>query len=422
MGVDKTVVEDVQWDSQAQHLVIHVRPVKAARGRCGTCNRRCPQYDVGRGRRRWRSLDFGTGMVFLEADAPRVTCRGHGVVVASVPWARRDAGHTYAFDQTVAYLVTHTSKSAVCDLLRVAWRTVGSIVTRVVADLDTVTDRLDGLRRIGIDEISYKRGHRYLVVVVDHDTRKLVWAAPGRDKATVAAFFTALGPERCKLITHVSADGAAFIADVVGDYCPKAVRCADPFHVVSWATDALDVVRRRIWNEARTAARKEPKLGRGRPAKDAPPRPATEQARELKGARYSLWKNPEDLSEKQQLKLDWIAKISPKLHRAYLLKEGLRLIFQMTHAEAKIALQKWLIWARRCQIPAFIDLAAKITRHRDSILAAIEHDLSNALIESTNTKLRLLTRMAFGYKKPEALIALAMLSLGGPKPALPGRK
>lgn len=367
-------------------------------------------------------MDFGTGMVFLEADAPRVTCRDHGVVVAAVPWARSGAGHTYAFDQTAAYLVTHTSKSTVCELLRVAWRTVGSIITRVVADLDAATDRLDGLSRIGIDEVSYKRGHRYLVVVVDHDTRRLVWAAPGRDKATVAAFFTTLGPDRCQRITHVSADGAAFIADVVGDFCPKAVRCADPFHVVSWATDALDVVRRQIWNEARNAARKEPKLGRGRPSKDAPPRPATEQARELKGARYSLWKNPENLTERQTLKLDWIAKTSPMLHRAYLLKEGLRLIFQMPLQDARTALHKWLTWARRCQIRAFIDLAAKITRHRASILAAIEHDLSNALIESTNTKLRLLTRMAFGYKKPEALIALAMLSLGGPKPALPGRE
>jgi transposase len=95
----------------------------------------------------------------------------------------------------------------------------------------------------------------------------------------------------------------------------------------------------------------------------------------------------------------------------------------MTHHEhAVAALQRWLVWARRCQIPAFIELAAKITRHRDSILAAIEHNLSNALIESTNTKQRLLTRMAFGYKNPEALISLAMLSLGSPRPALPGRK
>jgi hypothetical protein len=126
----------------------------------------------------------------------------------------------------------------VVELVGVAWRTVGSIIARVFADLDATSDRLDGLRRIGIDEISYKRGQRYLIVAVDHDRRALVWAAPGRDRATVAAFFDELGPDRCKLITHASADGAAFNADVVADKCLNAVQCADPLHIVSWATDA----------------------------------------------------------------------------------------------------------------------------------------------------------------------------------------
>src|SRR5664280_909814 len=109
-----------------------------------------------KGRRRWRTLDLGLIRAFLEADAPRVRCPEHGVIAAQVPWARHGAGHTYAFDDTAAWLVTHCSKSAVRDLLRIAWRTVGSIVTRVVADAEATTDRFANLRRIGIDEISYK--------------------------------------------------------------------------------------------------------------------------------------------------------------------------------------------------------------------------------------------------------------------------
>jgi transposase len=146
-------------------------------------------------------LDAGTTKVFIEADAPRVQCRAHGVVVAAVPWARHDAGHTHDFDAMAAWLAVRTSKSAVCALLRIAWRTVGSIVTRVGADVDAGVDRLEGLRRIGIDEISYKRGHRYLVVVIDHDTGHLVWAHPGRDTATVHAFFDELGPDRARALT-----------------------------------------------------------------------------------------------------------------------------------------------------------------------------------------------------------------------------
>jgi transposase len=358
----------------------------------------------------------------LEADAPRVVCRQHGVVVASVPWARHDAGHTYAFDQTVAWLATQASKSTVTQLLRIAWRTVGSIITRVWADVDAEHDRLAGLRRIGIDEISYKKGHKYLMVVVDHDQRRLVWAAPGRTSATVREFFDLLGEQRCAQITHVSADGADFIDSIVAQTCPNAVRVADPFHVVKWATEALDEVRRGAWNDARALARSEPERGRGRPRADAPPRPGSERAKALKGARYSLWKNPQNLTDNQRIKLAWIAATDPKLYRAYLLKEGLRLIFTMPHAAAVEALDRWISWARRCRIPAFVKLQKSIVKHKARILAAIEHNLSNGLIESTNTKIRLLTRMAFGFKSPEALIALALLTLGGHKPVLPSRR
>lgn len=422
LGVEKTVVEDIHFDEEQGLLVAHVRPTARQRGRCGICGRRCPRFDGGHRRRRWRTLDLGTTKAVLEADAPRVTCRQHGVVVAAVPWARHDAGHTRCFDDQAAWLATKTSKTAVTQLMRVAWRTVGSIISRVWDDADAGVDRLVGLRRIGIDEISYKKGHKYLVVVVDHDARRLVWAAPGRTRDTVRSFFDLLGEHGCRQITHVSADGADFIDTVVADCCPNAIRVADPYHVVSWATDALDEVRRQAWNDARALARKEPKRRRGRPAKDAPDRPVTERAKALKGARYALWKNPEDLTENQATQLKWIADTDPRLHRAYLLKEALRVIFTMDHQQAAVAIDQWVAWARRCRIPAFVKLQKRIVKHKDRILASIKHALSNGLIESTNTKIRVLTRVAFGFHSAEALIALAMLTLGGHCPNLPGRK
>jgi transposase len=340
--------------------------------------------------------------------------------VAAVPWARHAAGHTYAFDEQVAWLATQCSKTAVTQLMRIAWRTVGTIITRVWADVEAVHDRFAGLRRIGIDEIAYKRGHKYLTVVVDHDSGRLVWAAPGREKATLARFFDALGGQRCARITHVSADSADWISAVVTGRCPNAVRCADPFHIVKWATEALDDIRRQAWNTARRrpAGHVDPiRWSRRRLRPDA-----TGDARALKHARYALWKNPENLTSRQQAKLAWIAKTNPTLHRAYLLKEGLRLVFQLEHHEAVAALEAWISWARRSRIPAFIDLQRRIVKHKTSILAAIEHGMSNGRIESVNTKIRLLTRVAFGFKSADALIALAMLNLGGHRPTLPGRQ
>ena len=409
LGVERSTVERVEFDVEEGLVVAHVRPVRGERGRCGVCRRRCPGYDRGQGRRRWRALDLGTVRAVLEADAPRVRCSEHGPTVAAVPWARHGAGHTYGFDDTVAWLAVQCSKTAVCELLRVAWRTVGAIVARVWADAERRHDRFDGLRRIGIDEISYKRGHRYLTVVVDHDSGRLVWAAPGRDKATLRRFFDALGEGRSAQISQVSADAADWIADVVAERCPTAVRCADPFHVVKWATEALDEERRRAWNSARGAVNRR-RAGR-----------ASGPARQLKHARYALWKNPEDLTDHQRDKLAWIAKTDPRVYRAYLLKEGLRHVFAVKGEDGKQALDRWVSWARRCRLPAFVELQRRIVKHRAAIDAALEHGLSQGLIESTNTKIRLLTRLAFGFRSPEALIALAMLALGGHRPALPGR-
>lgn len=414
-GVENTVVEQVSVErpaGMAVTIVASVRPKWGVRGLCGMCRRRCPVYDRGCGRRRWRALDLGTVRAVLEADAPRVRCVEHGVVVAHVPWARHGAGHTRDFDDVAAWLVVRCSRAAVARLLRVAWRTMGSIVARVAADAVAAAggDRLSGLGRIGIDEISYKRGHRYLTVVVDHDTGRLVWAMPGRDRATLARFFAELGADRAAALTHVSADGAGWIADVVAVAAPQAVRCIDPFHVVAWAMEALDEERRLAWNQARAGQVRRPRKG------------ATGPAREIAGARWALWKNPDHLTTNQTAKLAWIAKNNGRLYRAYLLKEGLRYVFQVKGAPGRDALDRWLSWARRCRIPAFVTLSRRIVKHRTAIEATLAHGLSNGLIESTNTKIRLLTRIAFGFARPESLIALALLALGGHCPPLPGRE
>ncbi len=404
LGVDRaTVIEEIDFDEESETVVAHVRPRRSTKRRCGRCAVRAPLYDQGRGRRRWRALDLGTLRCHLEADSPRVRCPIHGITVAQVPWARHDAGHTKDFDDQVAWLVTHTSKSAVQALLRVAWRTVGSIVERVVADGVAQHDPFEGLVRIGIDEISYKKGHRYLTICVDHDSGRLIWAGVGRNKATLVQFFDLLGKERCQAIRLVSADAAEWIGHTVAKRCPAATLCIDPFHVVQWTTNALDDVRAQVWHRAR----KNGLFG---------------HAKELKGARYALWKNPENLTERQKEKLAWIATLNGPLYMAYLMKEQLRLIIATKGEASLVMLDAWLEWVRKSELPAFVEVGRKIANNLEGIKAALTHNLSNGLIESTNTKLRVLHRMAFGFKKPEHLIALAMLDRGGYCPPLPGRR
>ncbi len=402
LGVERTVVEEVEYDDQEDAVILSVRPRWRQRDRCGICGLRSPQYDRGEGRRRWRALDLGTGKAFVEAEAPRVKCPEHGVVVASVPWARHASRFTRYFEDTAAWLAKQCSKLAVSALVRVTWRSVGRIVTRVTEEARGQEDHLAGLRRIGIDEVSYRKGHKYLTVVVDHGSGRLLWAAPGHDSATLNKFFDLLGKERCAAIELVSADAATWIGNVVRDRCPKAKLCLDPFHVVSWASDALDKVRRSVWNEARASGNKA-------------------EAKELKGARFVLWKGAEKLTERQEAKLSEIAAVNRPLYRAYLLKEQLRQVFREGGRAGKKLLDKWLAWACRSRLEPFVKLSRSIRKRRADVYAALRHGLSNGRVESGNTKIRLIIRRAFGFHSAEAVVALAMLCLGGLCPPLPGR-
>jgi len=157
LGVEHTVIESVELEPDGRGgevLVAVVRPKAGVARQCSRCRRRCAGYDTSPTARRWRGLDLGSTQVFLQAGTRWVSCPEHGVVVAAVPWARPGSRFTTAFEDTCAWLVCHAALSVIAVLLRVAWRSVSAIVARVVADRAARTDRLAGLRRIGIDEIS----------------------------------------------------------------------------------------------------------------------------------------------------------------------------------------------------------------------------------------------------------------------------
>ena len=370
MGLAGAVVERVELEGETNTLVVSVRVGWQDRDRCGICRRRAPGFDLGRGRRRWRALDLGSTVTWLEAESPRVSCPEHGVVVTWVPWARHGSRFTRAFEDQAAWLTAHAAQNTVAALVRISWRSVAAIVTRVVGSQEGGRDLFAHLERIGIDEISYRKGQKYITVVVDHDSGRLIWAAPGRDEATLHRFFDAVGEQRSKRLRRVSRDGGSWIVNVLDQRCPQAIQCTDPFHVVKWATDALDEVRRAVWNQARHTGE-------------------VEVAQQLKGARWALWHNPENLTQRQQATLVEIERTNQPLFRAYLLKEELRYVFQLSARRGLPRLDRWIQWARRSRLAPFVKLARTITEYRASIAAA--------------------------------LIALAKLSLGGLCPALPGR-
>lgn len=404
LGVECAVVEDLRWVAgPVQSLQVCVGLTKREARRCSECGRRCSTYDHGEGLRKWRTVDVGLSPAYVVTETVRVRCPEHGVAVERVPWARRGSRFTRVFEDRVAWFAVRTDKSTLSASLNIAWRTVGRILERVAKSMKGVRDPLDGVTRIGIDEVSYRKGHRYLTIVVDHDTGRLLWATPGKDEAALRGFFDELGPQRSARIRFVSTDAGAAFRNVVRERCPNAKLCLDPFHIVQWATRALDAVRRSVWNQLRRTGQKK-------------------RAMALKGARWALWKNYDDLNSAQHATLANIERDNQPLFRAYLLKEELRSVFHEPDPElAKRTLDDWLKWASRSRLRPFVKLARSIRYHRVAIDDVIDHGLSNARLEAAATKLRLLTRLAFGFHSHEPLVALAMLRLGGLCPSLPMR-
>ena len=254
LKIDKIVIEDMYFEyiKNSEDLVVRVRPVKRELSRCPTCAKVCIKYDRASKIKRWRSLDFGSTQVYLEAYAPRVKCREHGIVTARVPWARHGSEFTKDFETAVTWLTLHATAQDVSEFFRIDWHTVGSISKRVQTSLEeTQPNQLDNLEEIGIDETSYKKGHKYMTVVINHKTGALIWAKKGHGKEVLTSFFEDLTIEQCEKIKLVSADGAKWIADCVEEFCPNAQRCIDPFHVVMWTTECLDKVRKSAIKEAK---------------------------------------------------------------------------------------------------------------------------------------------------------------------------
>ena len=403
LNVKNIVVESHDFYSDKDgvvHLRIKARPSAWHRDDCPFCGRRCPGYDRPvKNRKVWRGLDFGGILVEIEADTHRIHCPEHGVVTAAVPWAYPGSSFTRDFDLTVTWLAEYLSRSAVANCMRIDWQTVGSYISRSLHDPEPErAKRLDGLVNIGIDETSYRKGHKYITVVVNHNTNTVVWVGNG--------------------------DGARWITECVNKFTPDCERCVDPFHVIEWAMEALDAVRKERWHAAHEKAMKlvnDHPQKRGKPRADdrnaAMVHDARKAASEIKGAVYSLGKVPEHLTENQKIRLNIIQANDPQLFRAYRLKESLRLLLKSTDVDqAEEDLKHWLFWASHSRIPAFKELYKKIRRHKGHILNTIRLGLSNARIEATNNKIKLIIRKTYGFRNIQNMMDMVCSNIRVPLP------
>src|SRR4051794_9325569 len=382
-------VIDVSFTVEGVIVSVRLRRRRRVCSRCGQTGRLAIH---GRRVKRWRHLDLGASRCIIECELRRLWCRSCGAQFEAVPWARAGSRYTRDFEDVVAWLAQQMAKTPIAGMLRIAWDTVGRILERVVADrLDE--QRLSGLVAIGVDEISYRRHHRYLTSVVDHRAGAIVWCAAGRNAATLQAFFDELG-DRKQSIRAVSIDMSGGYEKAIRDALPTAEICFDPFHVVRLAQRAGDQVRRDEWN--------------------AHERSHTPTGKWIKGTRWSLLKSPDKNSIPQLALLGEVAHANRAMFRAFLLKEELRLLYALEDtALAPAHLDAWLAWASRSRLAPFVKLARTVRRHHAGILAAIRLGLSNGRLEGLNSRIRLISHRSFGFHSAPPLIALVYLCCAG---------
>jgi transposase len=342
----------------------------------------------------WRHLDLGVWRLELRAQLRRLACPEHGVRVEGVPFARHASGFTHDFEALVAWLATRTDKTTIKRMVRIDWDTVGRIISRVCAD-ELDADRLHNLFEIGIDEVSWRRQHRYLTLVADHIRGQIVWGTKGNSQAAADRFFTELGPSRSHAIEVISLDMGPGHAKSAREHAPNAIIAIDPYHVVALGNRALDEVRRAYWNELRRVGDKT-------------------AARRFKDARWSLLKAPANLTDKQAATLRRLKRAGGEVWRAYTLKEALRAIFApgLTIDDIAVLIDRFLSKAARSRLEPFIRLGQTIRKHRDGILAAIRLKINQGRTEALNNKVRLITRRAYGFHSAKAALALVMLTCG----------
>lgn len=469
--IKNSTVKRDGMDFEYSTVVADVRPIKCYQRLCPKCKRKCPGYDTKQDHdSSWRGPNLNGYPVELHYQPRRIQCPEHGVLTEWIPWQDGKSRFLADFNNEVAWFALNASKTAVCTYFGINWRTVGNCLEAAHNRIEPDPKRrLRGLRRICVDETSRKKKYKYITVVYDMDRNQVVWVHDKHGVDIFELFCQELTEEERAAIEVVAGDGAPWIDTCVKRYFPNAKRCIDSFHVVEWINEALDKTRLSTARKAkaeyekaekqakeeeaeRERAKKEAqeaycdakrelaslKRRRGRPsnrqkelevfvaAYESEERGETntvpvgvqismldllkERADQVKGTKYALAMNPENLSDENREKLSLIEASFPDLYNAYRLKEMLRAILRFKDvASARLELGKWLAEARESGLRHFATLAEKIERHKDNIFRAIECQSNSAKSESTNTTIKGLIKTARGFRNINNLFALIML-------------
>lgn len=390
----------VHWRNEASRVVLDIE-IRARKNRlpvCSKCGRKGPGYDTLPVRRFEFVPLWGIAVFFLYAMR-RVNCPACGVKVERVPWATGKGHLTTTYAWFLARWARRLSWKEVALVFQTSWDNVFRSVKMAVS-WGLAHRNLDNVSAIGIDEIAWKRGHKYLTLVyqIDANCRRLLWVGRERTQKTLRQFFKEFGKERTVRLRYICSDMWKPYLRIVAEVAGQALHIIDRFHVMTHFGKAVDQVR----------------------AKEAKELKAAGQAPVLTGSRWCLLKRPENLTEQQTVKLKELLAINLKTVRAYLLKEEFQLFWRYATAGwAARFLDEWCRRTMRSRLTPMKKVARMLRTHRELLLNWFRTKGQVALgaVEGFNNKAKVTSRKAYGFKSFEVLKIALYHTLGGlPEP------
>jgi len=380
---------DYQLKHRDRELHLFIRPYKKG-CRCPQCGRRGKIVHISSSIRMWRDLPVGRWKVFFCYQPKEIFCPTHGRIQEDIPWADPYARITYRFEHALLVYCQIMTQKAASHLLRIPTSTLSGLLHQSITRLRE-GHRIRALRSIGVDEISYCKGHKYATIVYDLDRSRVVWVGKGKGRDTIDLFFNkCLSDYQKKQILWASCDMSETYIGAIKEHCPNATLVLDRFHIVKAINAALDEVRKEQWREANAQKRKV-----------------------LRGLRWLLFKNSSKRSLEDTRTIEALQKGNRRIYRAWFLKDEFEQFWDFEDTEsAEEFLKRWTTSALRSRLEPMRKIVNTIRKHSTEILSFIGSRLTNAIAEGLNRIIKIIKNRASGFRTLAAFTDMIFLTIG----------
>ena len=370
-------------------LTLAVKPFKNG-ARCPECGRRGTLVRSRPTARQWRDLPVAGREVFLCYFPREIVCPTHGRAEEAIPWAARHARVTYRFEYAMLRFCQVMTQKAAAELLHMPASTLSDQLHRSI-ERQREGHRIRGLRVIGIDEVSYRKRHKYATLVYDLERSVVVWVGQGRGRATIDQFFDHQLSDYQKSQIHTGCcDMSEAYMGAITTHCPNARLVLDRFHVVKALSDAVDEVRKEQWRQASAADRKA-----------------------LKGLRWLLYRHSSTRSRRDTHTLRALDKHNRRIYRAWRLKEEFEQLWNFNAPWAALRFfKRWTTSALRSRLEPLRNFVATARRHQARILAFVETGVTNAVAEGINRIVKIVKNRASGFRHLQPFADMIYLTVG----------